>query len=293
MALVKKIMDLISSLNQLSSEFTPALLPKADRVFFCLESLWFILFPDHRFSSKYFLKDAAKEKAYLVLRECRQELEKQVSLAFQAQKKSEMEVKTLVEDFFNTLPSVKKKLLDDAQAAHERDPAANSMDEIILCYPGFLAILTYRLAHELSLRKVPLIPRMMSEYAHSLTGCDIHPEAKIGEKFFIDHATGTVIGQTSVIGNGVTLFQGVTLGAMALNPPGIHKRHPTLEDDVTVYANASILGGETVIGKGSIIGSFCWIMSSIPKKSKIRMAKPHLIQSFSGKTKECIPNWEI
>jgi len=285
-------MDLIKALNQINSNSSKFPLPKADRVIFCLESLCFVLFPDHRLSSKYFLKDASKENAVDILKECQQELEKQVQLALQFQKNSTLIAKNLVEDFFQSLPSIKKKLLDDAQAACQKDPAANGVDEVILCYPGFLAILTYRLAHELSLRKIPLLPRMMSEYAHSLTGCDIHPDAQIGERFFIDHATGVVIGQTSVIGNGVTLFQGVTLGAMALNPAS-SKRHPTLEDEVIVYANASILGGDTVIGKGSIIGSFCWIMSSIPKGSKIRMAKPHLIQSISGDTQEYVPNWEI
>src|SRR3989338_5110528 len=217
-----------------------------------------------------------------VLKDCREELIVQVARTLGAKGDGA----ALVDDFLENLPVVKEKLIRDAQAACERDPAATGIDEGLLSYPGFLALMTYRLAHELSLRGVPLLPRMMSEYAHALTGCDIHPDARIGEKLFIDHATGVVIGQTSVIGDCVTLFQGVTLGALALKRSSKGQRHPTVEDDVTIYANATILGGQTVIGKGSAIGGSCWITTSVPPGSKVILSKPHMILTFTGETVE-------
>jgi serine O-acetyltransferase len=161
------------------------------------------------------------------------------------------------------------------QAAYEGDPAAHTYTEITLSYPCICAVTTHRLAHELYLRDVPLIPRIMSEHAHSMVGIDIHPGARIGERFFIDHGTGVVIGETSIIGNNVKLYQGVTLGAKSF-PLDEHgrpikgiQRHPTLEDDVIVYAGASILGGDTVVGKGSIIGGNVWLERSVPPGSKV------------------------
>jgi serine O-acetyltransferase len=214
------------------------------------------------------------------------------SLQEQITRTSNANAVKITNDFLKGLPKIQKLLLKDAQAAVERDPAASGVNEIILCYPGFLALMTYRLAHELDRHGVGLIPRMMTEHAHSLTGCDIHPKAKIGEGMFIDHATGVVIGQTSVIGNHVALFQGVTLGSLAIkqNPGG--KRHPTLEDDVVIYSNATILGGETVIGTGSVIGGSCWITSSVPAHSKVILAKPQMNVSTNKKV-ESIPNWDI
>lgn len=192
---------------------------------------------------------------------------------------------------FSLLFIIKSKLLQDAKAAVERDPAASGLDEVILCYPGFLALMTYRLAHELSKAGLPLIPRMMTEHAHALTGCDIHPQAQIGESLFIDHATGVVIGQTSVIGNRVTLFQGVTLGSLALKKSLEIKRHPTLEDDVVIYANATILGGGTIIGQGAVIGGSCWITDSVPPHVKVVLAKPQT--NMSSMKEKSIPTWDI
>jgi len=176
----------------------------------------------------------------------------------------------VVDEFFEELPEIRITLGKDLEAAVRGDPAAKSADEVILSYPGFQAIALHRIAHFFWTRQVPIIPRMMSELVHSRTGIDIHPGARIGEYFFIDHGTGVVIGETTVIGKNVKLYQGVTLGALSVKKEeGGCKRHPTIEDDVTIYANATILGGETVIGRGSVIGGSVWITVSVPPGSKI------------------------
>ena len=169
------------------------------------------------------------------------------------------------------------------QAAFDGDPAAKSLDEIVFCYPGVAAVTVYRLAHELHRLGVPLIPRMMTEYAHGKTGIDIHPGATIGRRFFIDHGTGVVIGETTQIGDGVKLYQGVTLGALSFPRDEKTgqivrdaKRHPTIEDDVVIYANATILGGETVIGHHSVIGSSAWITRSIAPYTTVTIENPSL-----------------
>jgi serine O-acetyltransferase len=183
-------------------------------------------------------------------------------------------------DFFNKIPNLRKQLAYDVQAAYDGDPAAKSLDEIIFSYPGILAITTFRIAHELHIQGIPLIPRIMTEYAHGITGIDIHPGANIGKSFFIDHGTGVVIGETCDIGDRVRIYQGVTLGALSVPKDGTgpsmrgRKRHPTIEDDVTIYAEATILGGETVIGKGSIIGGNVWIVESVPPGTRVTIEKP-------------------
>ena len=174
--------------------------------------------------------------------------------------------------FLKKIPDIIEILLSDVQAAYDGDPAARSRHEVIFAYPGIFAISVFRLAHELHLLDVPLLPRMMTEYAHSRTGIDIHPGADIGHHFFIDHGTGIVIGETTEIGAFVKLYQGVTLGALSTRSgQGLRgkKRHPTLEDEVTVYSGASILGGETVIGKGSVIGGNMFITQSVPPNTKL------------------------
>jgi serine O-acetyltransferase len=176
----------------------------------------------------------------------------------------------ITDDFFEELPRIRALLAKDLGAAVRGDPAAMSEDEVILSYPGFQAISVHRMAHFLWTRQVPLIPRMMNELIHRRTGIDIHPGAQIGESFFIDHGTGTVIGETTIIGDNVKLYQGVTLGALSVKKEESgRKRHPTIEDNVTIYANATILGGETVIGRGSVIGGSVWITQSVPPDSKI------------------------
>ncbi len=184
--------------------------------------------------------------------------------------------------FFERLPQVMELIASDVVAAYEGDPAASCLEEVILAYPGLKAVFTYRLAHELHRLGVPLIPRIMTEFAHNETGVDIHPGATIGREFFIDHGTGVVIGETAVIGDRVKLYQGVTLGALSFPRDergklqrGV-KRHPTLEDDVVVYAGATILGGDTVVGRGSIIGGNVWLTTSVPPYSKVTLSRDQL-----------------
>ena len=185
----------------------------------------------------------------------------------------------IVATFFDRIPAVRDILATDVQAAFDGDPAAQSTDETIFCYPGLFAIFVQRLAHEFSKLKVPLLPRIMTEHAHSRTGIDIHPGAQLGQSFFIDHGTGVVIGETTEIGKNVKLYQGVTLGAVA---PAFgqllrgQKRHPTIEDDVTIYAGATILGGDTVIGKGAVIGGNVFITSSVPPMNQVSAEPPKL-----------------
>ena len=197
--------------------------------------------------------------------------------------------------FIQSLPETKKLLNTDIQAALDGDPAAKSRDEIIFSYPGLLAISVYRLAHGLQELKVPLIPRIMTEYAHSLTGIDIHPGATVGECFFIDHGTGVVVGETTEIGNRVRLYQGVTLGALSLPRDAAErfrdkKRHPTIEDDVIIYSNATILGAEAVIGARSVIGGNVWLTESVPADTKVVLKRPELV--YIGNNHQNLPQAE-
>lgn len=174
--------------------------------------------------------------------------------------------------FLDKLVEVQDILVTDVDAAYEGDPAAYSKDEIIYSYPGIYAIMVYRLAHELQLLEVPLIPRIMTEHAHSKTGIDIHPGAQIGKYFFIDHGTGIVIGETTVIGEHVKVYQGVTLGGLSTSGGQLlkgKKRHPTIEDNVTIYSGASILGGNTVIGEGALIGGNAFVTKSVPPHTRV------------------------
>lgn len=173
-------------------------------------------------------------------------------------------------EFLALIPEVRRRVKLDVEAAFAGDPAAKSTEEIILAYPGVDAIMTHRLAHQLWVREIPLISRMMSEEIHGRTGIDIHPGATIGDYFFIDHATGVVIGETTIIGEHVKIYQGVTIGALSVKKrDSDHKRHPTIEDNVTIYAGATILGGDTVIGHDSIIGGNVWLTASVPPYSRI------------------------
>ncbi len=190
--------------------------------------------------------------------------------------------RAVVSAFLARLPEIRRRLVLDVQAAYDGDPAASGIDEVILAYPGLLAITVYRVAHELYELGVPLMPRIMTEWAHAQTGCDIHPGATVGDSFFIDHATGVVIGATTHIGARVKLYQGVTLGALSMprdaegNLIRDSKRHPTLEDQVTIYANATVLGGETVIGKGSLLGGSVFITRSVPQGHRVALDPPKL-----------------
>ena len=192
------------------------------------------------------------------------------------------------------LPEIRRVLATDVQAAYDGDPACKSLDEVIFCYPGLDAITVHRIAHELYLLNVPFIPRMMAEWSHKETGIDIHPGATIGESFFIDHGTGVVIGETTVIGKQVKLYQGVTLGALSFTTDSdgniirTMKRHPTIDDRVVVYASATILGGETIVGHDSVIGSSVWLTRSVQPHTTVTLEKPKL--RMRADSKEAVTN---
>ena len=237
------------------------LLPSPEVIHEAAERLMAALFP------------ANSKSSLAVLREVRAEMVPQVRRALEFAGK-EADSAGLVDAWLARLPEIQRMLTLDARAAYEGDPAATSPEEVVCCYPGFLAIGYHRLAHELYRLGVPLLPRAISERAHSLTGIDIHPGARIGESFFIDHGTGIVVGETAVLGRGVSLYQGVTLGAKKFeldedgNPIKGVPRHPILEDGVIVYAGATILGRVT-IGRGSVIGGNVWLTESVPPGSRV------------------------
>ncbi len=200
----------------------------------------------------------------------------------------------IVTEFFEKIPFIREYVETDLEAAYEGDPAAGGREEIILAYPGLMASTVNRLAHELYLLKVPLIPRLMTEHAHTVTGIDIHPGATLGRYFFIDHGTGIVIGESTVIGDHVKIYQGVTLGALSTrggNKLKNLKRHPTIEDNVTIYSGASILGGETVIGEGSVIGGNVFITKSVPSHTTVSVKNQELI--FKNSSDKSLKKSEI
>ena len=192
---------------------------------------------------------------------------------------AEEQAENIVHEFMSRIPKIREVLYTDIVAAYNGDPAAYSTDEIIFCYPGVFAITVYRIAHELFTLEVPMIPRIISEYAHSITGIDIHPGATIGKYFFIDHGTGVVIGETTIIGDNVKIYQGVTLGGLSTRKgqqlKGV-KRHPTIGDNVTIYSNTSVLGGETVIGDNTTLGGNSFIVRSISAGMKVSIKNPEL-----------------
>ena len=203
------------------------------------------------------------------------------------------EARRILDAFISTLPTVREMMIDDVIAAYNGDPAALSYAEVKLAYPGLLAITSHRMAHELYRLNVPIIPRIMNEWIHSKAGIDIHPGATIGRGFFIDHGTGVVIGETTKIGTGVKIYQGVTLGAKSFpldkhgNPIKHVQRHPTVEDDVIIYANTTVLGGETTIGARSVIGGNIWITESVPADTKVLAKRPELVYiNTNGPVKE-------
>ena len=243
--------------------------PDRDVVIGVLEKLRRILFPGY-FRDRNYRFYNLKYNLSVLIEDVMFQLTRQVSLVFQRQgekpDQAEQHAQQVCFAFLNGIPDIRAMVQTDLQAAYDGDPAATGMDEVIFSYPGLYAISVYRLAHELFRLGVPMIPRMMTEYDHSLTGIDIHPGATIGKYFFIDHGTGIVIGETTTIGDNVKVYQGVTLGALSTRGGQQlrgKKRHPTIEDNVTIYAGASILGGNTVIGAGSVIGSNAFITSSI------------------------------
>ena len=218
-----------------------------------------LLFPiESTFTYHFEVADEKEERLHKTLKEILQPLADRLTIS----------ADEIVLQFFNQLPSIYNQLIADADFFLKSDPAAEGIEEVIIAYPGFYAITVYRLAHELSKLNVPIVPRVITEYAHNKTGIDIHPGAAIGCPFFIDHGTGVVVGQTTIIGNQVKLYQGVTLGALAVRKETEgEKRHPTIEDDVIIYAGSCILGGETTIGRSSVIGGNVWLTASVPPLS--------------------------
>ncbi|MDR1590198.1 MAG: serine acetyltransferase [Oscillospiraceae bacterium] len=246
-----------------------------------LERLCSLIFAGF-FTEKPLREDSLDYHVGEILEEVIYSLEKQIRRALPYRKehmKDDRGAREITYAFLEKLPAIRSVLSTDVDAAFDGDPAAYSKEEIILSYPGLYAIAVSRLAHELYVLNVPLIPRMMSEYAHNLTGIDIHPGATIGHHFFIDHGTGIVIGETTTIGNFVKIYQGVTLGGLSTRGgqllSGV-KRHPTIEDHVTIYSGASILGGSTVIGEGVVIGSNTFITKTVPGKTRVSVKNTEL-----------------
>ena len=273
--------------------------PSKEEIIAIVEDLLKIVYPGYYRDRSYKIYNI-KSNSTVTIEDVAYHLNKQILLALKYTAKEENDVEKLTEQaekdtvtFLKKIPDVRAMLETDLEAAFQGDPAAKYRDEIILSYPGMFAITVNRLAHELFLLEVPLIPRIMTEYAHSITGIDIHPGATIGKYFFIDHGTGVVVGETTVIGDRVKIYQGVTLGALSTR--GGQKlrdvrRHPTIEDDVTIYSGASILGGETVIGRDSVIGGNAFITKSIPAGTTVSIKGQELQFKQGGKTTMEISN---
>ena len=222
-----------------------------------------ILFP--QMGMKAFTQGSQLQEA---LDHCREDLRRLIRCLKIHEYNPELKQEVVEEDFFGHLIEIEQTLMSDAEFIKQEDPAAKSLDEVIMCYPGFRAIAIYRLAHQFYQMGIPLLPRALTEFGHELTGIDIHPGAKIDSPFFIDHGTGIVIGETTEIRRHVKLFQGVTLGALSVGKEQRNKkRHPTIEDGVVIYSSASILGGETIIGEYSTIGGNVWLTESVPARS--------------------------
>lgn len=262
-------------------DFSGASLPDRDAVIDFIHSLKRVLFLGY-FGEASHTRESAGRTTEQGIRHIYETLKNQLCLAFRMEHR-DCRCRYAAEiagDFICRIPALEEAMLLDLEAAFVGDPAAKSKSEIICSYPGFLAIFIYRAAHILYEAGVPLIPRIMTEYAHSRTGIDINAGATIGKSFFIDHGTGVVIGETTVIGDNVKIYQGVTLGALSTRlgrKLGGKKRHPTIENDVTIYSGATILGGDTVIGEGSVIGGNVFITESVPKNMRVSMKAPELV----------------
>lgn len=262
-------------------------MPDKDKVTAIVHKLMKIILPGYYRDKAYKIYNIDSNIS-VIIEDVIYHLSKQIAIALKYDDKSKgkseeelrEEAERLTIAFFKTIPSIRAKVETDLQAAFDGDPAARSKDEVVFSYPGFFAIEVSRIAHELFLLGVPMIPRIMTEYAHGMTGIDIHPGATIGEYFFIDHGTGIVIGETTLIGNNVKIYQGVTLGALSTRGgqklKGI-RRHPTIEDNVTIYSGASILGGETIIGHDSVIGGNVFITKPVNPGTRVSVKNQELI----------------
>lgn len=272
-SLVDKILDSYNKYGGINLDEAKSL-PNTEAVILALKDIQALIYPGFHTEEKldkFSLKYATGERIQRIILRLTDEIQKSLYYSLKLDEEScYIKAEEIVLDFIENIPNIRKKISLDAQAALNGDPAARNSEEIILSYPGFEAIIVHRVAHFFHINNVPLIPRIMSEYIHGKTGIDIHPGAKIGDGFFIDHGTGVVIGETTIIGKNVKIYQGVTLGALSVKKSLVDKkRHPTIEDNVTIYAGATILGGNTVIGKGSTIGGNVWLTESVPQNSLI------------------------
>ncbi len=266
--LINRVTGELGALDAQCARFGAGLLPIRQEVTRLIRDLQTILFPR-------FFPNPRMDSVEEMLGRVQRRLMEQAALALPFGPPLGCDAECVGERFLHKLPQIKRTLLTDIEAAYNGDPAATSYEEIILCYPGFYGIMIYRLAHELYLLKLPLLPRIMTEYAHQKTGIDIHAGATIGDYFFVDHGTGVVIGETATLGSHVKLYQGVTIGAKSFeldengNPVKGVKRHPDIGDHVVIYAGATILGGGTRIGDHSVIGANTWITSSVAPGSRV------------------------
>ena len=271
----------------------PFVHPDKDTVIDIIYKLLRIAYPGYSRDKSYRIYNA-RHNLSMLIEDVMYNLNKQIAIVLRSQmdeKQAEMQAQEISLQFFRAIPAVRAVSQTDVEAFYDGDPAAYSTDEIIFCYPGLFAITVYRLAHVLYTLGVPMLPRIMTEHAHSVTGIDINPGATIGSYFFIDHGTGIVVGETTVIGDHVKVYQGVTLGALTTRGGQSlrgKKRHPTIEDNVTIYAGASILGGETVIGRDSVIGSNVFITHSIPANTTVSVKS----QELQFKSRKTEPFWE-
>ena len=289
---IEKVVDLILGDYQLQRDIDRLEMkrkPDKDAIIDIIEKLRRIVFPGY-FREKNYRVYNAKHNLSLLIEDVMFNLTRQIALVFQEsgelEESAQAHAQQVCLEFFRQIPKVRALVQTDLQAAYDGDPAATSMAEIIYAYPGLFAITVYRLAHELYALNVPMVPRIMTEHAHSITGIDIHPGATVGQYFFIDHGTGIVVGETTVIGNNVKIYQGVTLGALSTRGGQSlrgKRRHPTIEDNVTIYAGASVLGGDTVIGRDSVIGSNAFITKSIPACTTVSIKN----QELQFKSRDC------
>ena len=261
-------------------------LPSRQAIIEIIRAFQRLLFPVY-YGEKHLLKLPPEQYSALLLEHIFDDLSAQIALTMEETRENQTRAQEITAELLTKLPDIQRMLQKDLEAFFDGDPAAHNREEVVLSYPGFFAIFIYRIAHELYIMEVPMIPRIMTEFAHSQTGIDINPGATIGEYFFIDHGTGIVVGETTIIGDNVKMYQNATLGA--LSPAGMHsipgeRRHPKVGNNVTIYAGSTLLGGATEIGDNVVIGGNAFLTSSVEPNTTVSIKKPEM--SFRGKRTE-------